>query len=853
MEETKTLEAQRFNRLLYRIGGFLAFLISFIIYARTAQVTTSFWDCGEFISTSYILGVPHPPGAPLMNLIYRLAGILPIPGEVAFRVNLASGFFNSIGVGLLFVIIAKVITRWFIKVKDLSDISIVFSGAFVGSLLTAFSNTYWFNSVEAEVYGPAMFLTNLVVLLAMIWSEHHDNPRSDRYMVLIALVFYLAISVHLTVLIMLPPLFLFFIIVDKQKRWDPLFWFTWLVLFSFAIGFQAFVWFFGIGIVVTLIGSLVTRKKNWILALATIAVSLTAFSVNSYTLIRARAHPEINENDPSTLEDFQDYINRKQYGSKSMWEKMFTRRAKWSNQFGNHPRMGFWGFYRTQYTKEPGGFLYTLVPFLFALFGVAFAIIKNPRWGILLLMTVLVGTVGLILYINFADGTVPPDHLEVRDRDYFFTPGYMYMSALTGIGLAALLFLFNELRRKAKMPAFFTVILGVLFLTIPYKPLKENYYTHDRSRNWIPRDYAYNILMSVEENGILFTNGDNDTFPLWFLQTVEGVRRDVRVANLSLLNTPWYIDQLKNQMNVPITMSDDQIQRLHAYRDGNTGEIVRVQDVMIDHIIRNTDLVMQPDSSLEIEPPIYFAVTVAPDNKGGYDDYLEMNGLAYKLTTTKGDRKVDVPLMKENLYQTYKYRGLSDTTIYKDENAAKLTQNYITAFMTLSMELSDRGDTSGAIEAMEFAIENLPYKWELHAFAGDVYSRYGMVDKIEELYEMAQVKEPSNQRYIAMFAHFFRRLDQEDRALKILEESYAKNLDDRDFMMDLVRMYYMMDKRDEMDSVLRDWQTRHPDDKEFQRMIRQPATSTNQVRVQNPTDAAGNPKIMTVPSNPSKP
>ncbi len=92
--------------------------------------------------------------------------------------------------------------------------------------------------------------------------------------------------------------------------------------------------------------------------------------------------------------------------------------------------------------------------------------------------------------------------------------------------------------------------------------LARNYPMNDRSGNHVAWDYSYNMLMSCAPNGIVFTNGDNDTFPVWYMQEVEGVRRDVRIVNLSLLNTGWYIKQLKHrEAKVPISFSDAYIDR----------------------------------------------------------------------------------------------------------------------------------------------------------------------------------------------------------------------------------------------------------------------------------------------------
>ena len=273
---------------------------------------------------------------------------------------------------------------------------------------------------------------------------------------------------------------------------------------------------------------------------------------------------------------------------------------------------------------------------------------------------------------------------------------------------------------------------------MPGVMMSVNYHSHDRSGNYVAWDYSYNILQSVGPNGILFTNGDNDTFPLWYLQEVENIRKDVAVVNLSLLNTPWYIKQWKEARSSDtkfINLSDDQVDaitsRLQRWEEKKVqvpvqndpendqgfiewnlkptfaGQALRVQDIMILRIIK--------DANWKV--PIYFAVTVSQSNRIGLDSYLDMQGLTFQLKSHK-TTPVDQEMMYKNLMTKigtdnwstdfdvtgfrddeessyaswsrdyrpgYMFRNLGNEKIYYNDQIIRLLQNYRSAYMQLAV------------------------------------------------------------------------------------------------------------------------------------------------------------------------
>ena len=196
---------------------------------------------------------------------------------------------------------------------------------------------------------------------------------------------------------------------------------------------------------------------------------------------------------------------------------------------------------------------YFFLPIIFVLLGFFYMLRKNDKdLLVTILMFVLTG-VALTVYLNS-----PPT--EPRERDYIFVGSFYFMSIWAGFAVMQILEFIQKFVKADKAKWAIAALLG---LTAPAILAQQNWDDHDRSGRVHQIDFAKNLLNSCAPNAILFTGGDNDTFPLWYVQEVEGFRTDVRVCNLSLLGTDWYIDQMKRKtyesQPLPIKLSKDQL------------------------------------------------------------------------------------------------------------------------------------------------------------------------------------------------------------------------------------------------------------------------------------------------------
>ncbi|MCL6494828.1 MAG: DUF2723 domain-containing protein [Ignavibacterium sp.] len=914
-------------KTLNRIFAVIVFLISFWQFAATVQPSVSFWDCGEFIAASYYLQVPHPPGTPFFLIVGNIFSKIPFVENIGLRVNFVSVISSALSVLLLYLIAVKLIKNY--KQKDpenLFEALTVYVSAAIGALAFSFSDTFWFNGVEAEVYAFSTFLFAAVTYLIMRWNERADNPDAEKYIIMIAYLVGLSTGVHLMSVLAIVPVVMIIMFrkyVDDEENLRKTAYI--FLLHSAIILLLAVFWWAGetsttppspeqyqafdskfkifiLGVSALIMGiyykKVFTRNSFYMplmiggIALAAtypgivkyfpalltavggenitieIIVVLITFAVLGYfvhyavknnkptihlivmsaifillgfttfamVIIRSNQNPPMNENEPNTFPKLEKYLNREQYGDFPTFKRRFSAEPHQQGIYTNYSsdldflytyqmnhmmtRYWLWNFAgREGWVQDQGANIAPFngignafgkllgikfggdvkdslfgIPFLIGLLGIYFHFRKDWKMAsAFMIMFILMG------YLTaFYQNQQQP---QPRERDYFYVGAFFVFAIWISVGIHGLIELAIE---KIKKPSFkqATVVAIMVFgiVLIPVKMFSANYFTHDRSRNWVPWDYSYNLLQSCAPNSVLFTNGDNDTFPLWYLQDVEGVRRDVKIVNLSLLNTDWYIRQMKNNDpygvgTVRIRFSDEQINELrpmqwsarqlsipipgsnstqgisndfvHKYgikdstvlKEGkvtwtmqptlNFGNVtgIRVQDIMVREIVEANNW----------ERPIYFAVTCSDDSKIGLHDYLRMEGMAFRLVPEKRSATVEfvepdilAAQLKENPgyskdYQPgFKFRGLNDSTIFLDDNHKRMIQNYRNAFIRMTLYYLSKGQNDLAVKTLDDMEQKMPKKlipmeMGLLFELGNLYARAGATEQYNKLAEEVEL------------------------------------------------------------------------------------------------------------------
>jgi len=870
---------QSLNRKIQILIGALVFLISFAVYFSTMQPTTSFWDCGEYIACGKILGVMHPPGNPLLLLVFRITTMIPLFKDIGMRVNIFSVLTSALTVVFTFMIIVKLIKRWRGEAKNWEDRLILYASGAFGALAFAFTDSFWFNAVEAEVFGFSMVFTSAVIYLALLWEEQSAQASS---LVLIILIFYLfgmANGVHLENILAFP--FVLMIVFFHENQTVR----RLLILITLQIAVPAFLYFifyqfnpetmdynalmqhqadaskflmtFGlIWLAATLIYIYVKDRHVfavwWILP----AIGVLSYSLYLVIYIRAGLHPPINENDPSTLQGMKEYLGRNQYGTENMVLTFLYRKADfWNYQIQKmYNRYFAWNFIGKGTTLDSQDRIIEIfsfrglygLPFLVGLWGTIYHFMKDWKRALAIFMLFFITGYGILLYVNQPDP-------QPRERDYSYVGSFFAFALWIGIGMAALFeWISDAFKKKAGLKkAAYAVAGGLLTLAVPVNMYAFNHLDHSRAGNYVAYDYSYNILATCEPNAIIFTNGDNDTFPLWFLQEVEGIRKDVRIVNLSLLNTPWYIKQLRDEEpRVPINMSDQSVESL-APTAWKTQQIEipvppdvarmakaglpdslksRVQDKIVFTVkptfnagaegIRVQDyMVMRILWDNQWKKPVYYAVTVSSDNMIGLTPYFRMDGLAFKILPYKAGNDISGTVLEENLLKKYKYRNLNNPKVTNDINILKLLQNYRSAFMQLAQFFEDRNQNGDAVRVLDemntiMPQEVIPYSDERAAlYIHNLYLRAGKkIDLTEQLRNIIPGQQQNRQDLFMVASYYSHNLQDWDSAERILRQLIQSDRNDAQAYSELLRVFSLSRQHEKSAGLLEDYILYHPED-----------------------------------------
>ena len=631
------------------IPAAIAAALVFILYLVTLAPSVAMWDTGEYMAAVKVLGIPHPPGNPFFVLLGHAFASLPIPVSYAARINIMAALASALSAGLWFLITERIVARW---IEERWQRLVVAS---VATLIGATAFTVWNQSVVNEkVYTISLLFFTIASWTIIEWIEEPDSPKADRLIVLVCFLLGLGYSNHPAGFLPLPAAG----VALLTTRWRT-----------------------------------ILRWKLWLACVGALILGLTPFI---YEPVRAAYFPPINEGAPTACETkleasctftklteqrLKANINREQYGEK------VERGAPYSAQVGM-----WWLYFKWQWLRDSHQVMQGLqfvMAFLFLGLGLLGGYVHWQRdrqtfWYFGPLMFTM--TFALIYYLNFKYGWSQDPDLgnsvarEVRDRDYFYIWSFSAWGVWAAIGLS---FLWEQLalvfggqgravantsekpggkmQPAAGLPAWpsrRSFILASPILLIALIPLVANWQYASRAGHHFTQQWARDYLNSLEPYAIVITNGDNDTFPLWYAQEVEGVRRDVTVAVTTYLDTDWFVRQMirrpietydaakgpaiyrdkvwKKPSGPPLKMTFAEADAIPEYIQINQPQIFRQGNMTLNIqpgiLVRDELVLLRLIKDAFPERPIYVSTGGGGGLAAGLQPYLLSQGFVQKLT-----------------------------------------------------------------------------------------------------------------------------------------------------------------------------------------------------------------------------
>jgi hypothetical protein len=741
--------------------------------------------------------------------------MLPTFADPAARYNFFSVLSSALSIMLLYLTIARLIRMWRGQPQSVADVITMYGGAFVGALSYCFTDSFWFNALECEVYAFGSLFISLIPWLILKWYDHSGEEHSEKWLLIIFYVIGLSMGVHQLALLTIFPVFMlvyykhwkasdkalwgrsfgswigmalvatiafgiaFFIVLSDVVTWlgaggswtltavamllllpvgilysslkaetragwaGTLFYLVFAVL-GLLFVFSAFTdssvklgVIAPILMIVALAALWYSHKRSMpLLNMSLWAAALLFLGYTTYAsiMVRASQDPPMNQWHASNFNILHKYIDREQYGeAKELPRRLESQRDEHARTWDPsiykgdgdffikyqtdhmYVRYWLWNFIGRASDNQDAGVDWTKtwgIPLILGLFGLFWHFKRDPKRAFsILAMFVMLGVI-TAWYQNQQDP-------QPRERDYFYVGAFYAYAMWVGIGATGLMEMIRaRFAKKQDLPLQGAgpldrevvdelddptpvlrgagpvgVLAGALVLFLVLVPLNQcigligmtvygqkfdqasKWGEYSRYHNNVPLEYAYNILQSCDPNSVLFTAGDNDTFPLWAIQDVYGVRRDVRIVNLSLASMGWYIKQLKHNepwgaktLDLP-TFTDEMLNARDEDRNGvnSLAGWSPAQDVTVNvsadanqrfsgvnqptsfrwkfttqrsqegqFLVYPSDLVVRDIVEHNINNrPIYFAIAVPPSYWNGLDNHMVFEGLVSRVVPSE--------------------------------------------------------------------------------------------------------------------------------------------------------------------------------------------------------------------------
>ncbi|HEV8445882.1 MAG TPA: DUF2723 domain-containing protein [Gemmatimonadaceae bacterium] len=659
-----------------RISASLVAAVAAVVFWRTAYPTITWWDSSSYSLAAATLGIPSQPGSLLLIFLgWPVAKLA--PGSPAHALNLFAGALAALTVGLVCALALRLLRlAEGGPARQAGDWPSAV-GAALGALTLAFSGTLWVYAVRFTPYVLTAVFTCLTLWVMLLWWKLAEHDDAGRWVFVLTLLFGLDFSVHRTNALLIPGAVVWIAIRRPRTLRSPR---------AIAAALS--------GLVVGL------------------AVQLLLMPVAAFT------RSTLNFFEPSSWARFWDYVTLKQLGGSFLLGVFPRKSAWWSIQ-----TMDALHVLRDNFLNLNGRLsVLGLLPATAAVLGLGAIWRANRRLAVAMALLIVLQVASTVLYFN-----IPPNFFRTFDRHYLPICVTIAVVMTCGFG-AAVRWSAGLLSDAPAVPRRSIGVAALLIaIAVPARQLAVNWKSHDEARQFFAGDYAVNALSALPPNAIYFTVGDNDTFPVLYMQSVEGVRRDVTIINESVANIPRWPEQLRRRdPSFPMSLAVDERMRLAGRTWADTTIVVPVRGNAAElglppdsRVPQSITLAPTPVYGRQMTPsdvllldiirtnawkrPLTFAGTGTRNAMGPLKRYGRVEGLYYRAVPVP-DLAPDAHLLRLRLLASADFRGYDDPTIPLDEvtrNIGMMSFGMLTDLLEADMKSGDaaqcRADRAAAL------------------------------------------------------------------------------------------------------------------------------------------------------------